>query len=112
MSKLAVEVGNFRPLRKNTLVGFCTVFIPGLNLKIIDVSIHEKARSRWIALPARPHVTKDGGVRRDDRTGKIIYTPVLEICDRRTYDAFGAKVLAALLESFPNAFDAEREDAA
>jgi hypothetical protein len=106
--KLEVEVGNFRALRANTLVGFCTVYIPWLHLKIIDVSIHQKDRSRWVALPARPHVNKDGNARRDERTNKIIYSPVLEFCDRATRDAFGLKVIEALLKAFPHAFDEQR----
>lgn len=103
--KLEVDVENFRPLRANTLFGFVTVYIPALHLRIIDVPVHQKDRSRWVALPARPHVDKHGNARRDDRTNKIVYSPVLELCDRATRDAFSLKVLAALLEKFPNAFD-------
>ena len=92
-TKLSVEVENFRPLRSNTLVGFCTVFIPGLHLKIIDCSVHQKDRSRWIALPAKAQINKDGTVRRDQR-GKILYAAVLEF-DRPTREAFGSRVLEA-----------------
>jgi hypothetical protein len=39
--------------------------------------------TRWISLPAKLQITKDGSVRRDDRN-KIVYSTVIEFTDRAT----------------------------
>ncbi len=109
--KLSVEVENFRPQRSHTLFGFVTVFIPELHLRIIDCPGHEKNGKRWISLPAKPQVTRDGSVRRDDR-GKTAYSLVIEFTDRATRDAFSERVIAALLLKFPAAFDDSGDNAA
>jgi hypothetical protein len=75
--KLTVQVESFKPMRSNTLV-----------------------------MPGKAQITRDGAVRRDDR-GKTLYTPTLEFTDKSTRDAFSARVIAALLEFAPTAFDAE-----
>ena len=102
--KLSVEIENFRPQRSNTLVGFATILISELHLRIFDVAVHEKNDSRWVGLPAKPWIDRDGTVKRGDN-GKIIYAPVLEFTDRATRDAFSERVIAALLIGFPKAFD-------
>lgn len=104
--KLAVEIDSFRPLRSNTLIGFACILIPKLHLRIYDIAIHQKDGKRWIGLPARPQVAKDGTVRRDE-SGKIAYVRTLEFADRPTADAFAARLIAALLEHSPAAFDEE-----
>jgi hypothetical protein len=105
-NKLSVQVEAFTARRSNTLVGFCTVIVPELHLRISDLSIHEKNQSRWIGLPSKPWVDRDGVVKRGDN-GKIIYIPVVEFTDRATREAFSDRVVAALLEFAPSAFDDE-----
>jgi hypothetical protein len=104
--KLSVEVEAFTPRRSNTLVGFCTVVVPELHLRVFDCPVHEKNGKRWISLPAKPLVDRDGVVKRGDN-GKIIYIPVLEFTDRPTREAFSDRVIATLLEFAPAAFDHE-----
>jgi len=104
--KLSVEVEAFAPRRSNTLVGFCTVVVPELHLRILDLTVHEKNTSRWVGLPSKPWVDRDGVVKRGDN-GKIIYIPVLEFTDRPTREAFSDRVIATLLEFAPAAFDHE-----
>ena len=105
--KHTVEVENFRPHRSGTLYGFVTVFIPQLHLRIHELTVHEKNGQRWVGLPARPQLTKDGSVRRDDQTGKTLYANILEITDRATRDAFSERTIASLVAAFPEAFDDE-----
>jgi hypothetical protein len=105
-TKFSIIVEAFKPLRSNTLFGFVTITIPELHLRICDCAAHEKNGKRWIGLPAKPQITRDGTVRRDDR-GKVAYTPMMEFIDKQTRDAFGARVVAALLEFAPSAFDEE-----
>jgi hypothetical protein len=106
MAKLTVEIESFTPRHSNTLFGFATIVIPEMRLRVHDVSIHDKGGSRWAGLPAKPQIDRDGTVRKDDR-GKTLYTPVLEFTDKATRDAFSAKVIAALLEFAPAAFESE-----
>jgi hypothetical protein len=96
--KLSVTVVNFRPLTKNTLRGFATIRLPALRLEVRDIAVHEKAGSRWVQLPARPQLDRDGVPIRDTTSGKI---------DRQTRDAFSRAVIEALLEHAPHAFEKE-----
>jgi len=105
--KCTVEVENFRPHRSNTLYGFVDILIPELHLRIHELTVHEKNGQRWIGMPARPQLAKNGGVRRDDQTGKVLYANILEITDRATRDAFSERTIAALLAGFPEAFNDE-----
>jgi hypothetical protein len=106
MTKLTVQVESFTPRRSNTLVGFCTVVIPELHLRILDLTVHEKNTSRWVGLPSKPWVDRNGVVKRGEN-GKIIYVPVLEFTDRATREAFSDRVVAALMKFAPSAFDDE-----
>jgi hypothetical protein len=67
MGKLTVRVENFKPLRSNTLFGFATIVLPELHLRILDAAVHESHDKRWIGLPAKPQIDREGAVRRDDR---------------------------------------------
>jgi hypothetical protein len=106
MSKLSVIVEDFTPRHSNTLRGFVTITIPELHLRVCDLTAHEKNGARWVGLPAKPQIGRDGTVRKGDN-GKTLYTPVLEFTDKETRDAFSNKVIAALLEFAPAAFEDE-----
>jgi hypothetical protein len=102
--KLTVKVELFKPLRSNTLFGFADIVIPEMRLRILDATVHESHGKRWVGLPAKLQITRDRSVRLDQR-GKVVYSPVLEFTDRATRDAFSARVIDALLEDFPGAFE-------
>jgi hypothetical protein len=104
--KLTVRVEAFTPRVANTLRGFATIAIPELHLRIHDLSVHEKGESRWCGLPAKPQIGRDGVVRKGE-DGKTAYSPILEFTDKATRDAFSARVIAALLEFAPAAFEEE-----
>jgi hypothetical protein len=105
-AKLTVQVESFTPRRSNTLRGFVSVTVPELRLKIFDLTVHEKNAARWIGMPGRAQITRDGRLRKDEN-GKTLYTPTLEFTDRATRDAFSARVIQSLLEFAPAAFDDE-----
>jgi hypothetical protein len=94
---------NFRPLRKNTLLGFAEVHIRELDMTMKDIAIHEKNGSRWAAPPARPQFSKDGAVIRDD-AGKIAYSPIIEFPSRASRDRFSQQVIDAVLVRAPGVF--------
>jgi hypothetical protein len=107
MSKLTLICSDWRPLKKNTLLGFARIHIGELDLTIHDVAVHEKADRRWAALPARPWL-KDGSVVTDD-AGKVQYSPLLEFGRREVRDAFSNAVIRAVGERFPEALEREGE---
>jgi hypothetical protein len=104
--KLSVQVENFKPLRSNSLYGFADVLIPEIRLRIKEASVHQSHGRRWIGLPAKPQIDREGRVRHDER-GKAAYVNILQFTDRDTGDAFSDRAIEALLEAFPRAFDEE-----
>ena len=104
MPKLNVVVTHFRPLHRNTLRGFCNVYIVEPHLVVRDVAVHQYASGgSWVVLPARPIV--DNGVLRLTDAGKIEYAPVLSFDSRAVGEAFSKATIAALLRFKPDAFD-------
>src|SRR5262245_13553045 len=101
--KYSVVVDSFEPRISNTLRGFCTVVIPELHLRIVDCTVHEKNESRWIGLPAKAQIGRDGLVRKDER-GKMLYVPAIEFTDKLTREAFSRRVIDALIMRYPGAF--------
>lgn len=74
-----------------------------LRLHISECPVHESHGRRWVALPAKPQLTREGCARRDER-GRIAYASILRWRDRQTSDAFSVRVIEALLERWPDAF--------
>jgi hypothetical protein len=105
--KFNIMVTDFRALHRNTLRGFATIRIAEMRLEIRDVAIHARDDARWIQLPARPQLDRNGAPIRDATTGKIAYSTILEFFDRPTRDAFQHAVIAALLDRYPRAFTIE-----
>jgi hypothetical protein len=97
--KHSIDCLDFKPRRKNTLIGFADIFIRELRLVIHDVALHEKHGARWAALPSRPWI-KDGALVTDE-TGKVQYSPILEFDGRETRDAFSVAVWRAVLARHP-----------
>jgi hypothetical protein len=103
--KFDITCTDFKPLHRNTLRGFAQISIVELRLRIRDVAIHEKGESRWAQLPAKAQL-KDGNLVKND-VGKVQYFPILEFESRAVADAFSARVINALLQFSPQAFDVE-----
>jgi hypothetical protein len=100
---MKITCREFRPLRRNTLLGFAEVTIAEFDLTIKEVAIHEKNGSRWAAPPAKPQ-SRDGAVVKDATTGKVVYTPIVELGSREARDRFSAAVIAAVLARNRDAF--------
>jgi len=106
MSKMTIKCTSFRPFKRNTLFGFAEIVISELGLKLKDVALHEKANSRWAALPAKPQI-KDGSLVKN-ADGKLEYFSIADFTSREIRDAFSAAVVRAVLEHSPTAFDDEQ----
>ena len=105
MSKHTLIVTNFRRFRRGTLFGWASVYISELRLTACDVAVHRHASgAHWVALPARPVVSRDGVVSRTS-DGRIQYAQLLRFDSREVSEAFSKAVVAALLRFNPNAFD-------
>ena len=101
MTKLTITCESWKPLRRHSLLGFASITIGELELKIHDVAVHQKADRMWAALPARPWVQNGAVVVGDD--GKVQYSPILEFSRREVRDAFSNAVIRAVTERFPAA---------
>jgi hypothetical protein len=103
MTKLSISCESWKPMQRNTLQGFATIFIGEIELKITDVAIHAKGDRRWAQLPARPWVKNGALVTGDD--GKVQYSPVIEFARREVADAFSRAVVDAILKVDPHALE-------
>src|SRR6516164_3949771 len=92
---MTVIASNWRPVQKNTLQGFCTLTIEPGGIVLHECSLHEKAGKRWIGLPGKPQLDRDGQQRKDPTTGKTLYTPIVEIA-KATRERFQAAALEAI----------------
>jgi hypothetical protein len=103
---MAIICEKWTPRRTNTLRGFADVLLTQTYLRIRDVAVHEKDGRRWVSLPARPMIDRDGAVLRDEQ-GKTRYAPILEFTDREASDEFSRACIAAVLAQFPGALDGD-----
>jgi hypothetical protein len=92
------------PRRSNTLHGFADVLLEQTHLRIYDCAVHEKNGRRWVGLPARPMIDREGMALRDE-DGKTRYTRILEVDTREAGDEFSKNVVAAVLAHSPGAFE-------
>lgn len=101
--KITLKCTAFRPLRKNTLVGFAEIYVAAMKMTIVDIGIHAKGESKWVQLPARPQL-RDGMLVRDDQ-GKGQYVALMQFDNSGTRNAFSQATVAAVLAFAPDAFD-------
>ena len=94
---------DWKPIRKNTLVGFCKVLL-GRSLMISDVTISTIRGRSWASLPSKP-IIRDGQHALDPRTGKPAWAPLLELASDTARNRFSDGVIRALLEAHPTALD-------
>jgi len=99
-TKPMIEVTDWKPLVKKTLRGFCTVKFP-MGLIIREVMVHEKQGRKWVNLPAKPQLNRDGALNYKD--GKLQYAAILEWKDKETRDRFSNTVIRIIEEKHPDA---------
>jgi hypothetical protein len=76
----------FRPLVKNTLLGFAVLTLPAVGLRIKDCGFHHKGEAEWVSLPARPY-TKDG---------QTTYAAIFDYTSPEAKAGFQAAAVAAI----------------
>ena len=92
---LQVTLIDWRPLRRNSLLGFASVQAGALIIR--DITLHTTYGKYWAGLPAKPRLASGGDVMKDER-GKILYTPIMEWANKQTADRFSDAVIAAVRE--------------
>jgi hypothetical protein len=95
MARLTVTCAGWRPLQRNTLLGFATVRIAEMRMTVADVAVHEKNGSRWAQLPSKPMISKGRDLVTDDN-GKIKYAPIFSFDSKEVERAFSAAVVKAV----------------
>ena len=93
-----IRASDWRPMSRNTLQGFVTLTLDPSGIVLRDCTLHQKEGRDWIGLPGRAQIDRDGQVRKDPTTGKVLYAPVVEIPDRDARERFQQAALAAVLE--------------
>jgi hypothetical protein len=95
------QILDWRPMRKNSLLGFAKVEMPS-GLVISDVTILTSDRGFWASPPSKPMIDREGVAMRDDK-GKLRYSPIIEFASREIRDRWSAAVIEALDQSHPEA---------
>jgi hypothetical protein len=98
-----IRVTDWRPLRKNSLLGFARIEFPS-GMIISDVTILNGERGPWASPPSKPQIDRDGSVVRD-QNGKIRYSPFIEFTSREVRNRWSATVIEALRVVHPEAFE-------
>jgi hypothetical protein len=99
---LPVIITDWRPLPKNTLLGFCSMRLPS-GIQIADCSVHQKNGKFWVSPPGKPQLDRDGIALRDAVTGRIKYLPIITFETKAFADRFSAQIIEALRRAFPEA---------
>ncbi len=84
---MTVEIIKYKPLGKNTLVGYVDIFIPKSGMEIYGCSYHRKGQQEWISFPSKEYTDKEGQKK---------YAPYVRFRERNHQDAFGREVIAAI----------------
>ena len=85
---MPIKVVKFQEYRKNTLMGFFDVQLDNVGLEIRGCTVHQKGKSRWVGLPAKPYEDEDGTKKwsriidfYDEGRGKQFQKAVLQALD-------------------------------
>lgn len=100
-----IVASDWKAVAKGTLQGFCTLTLSPSGLVLRDCTLHRNLDgSRWIGLPGRPQMTPEGTQRRDPTTGKLAWTPAVEIrgtAERRRFTEAALAAIDLLLAGAP-----------
>lgn len=102
---LPVEIIEWRPVRKNSLLGFVTVRL-GKNLLFHDAPLMRSGGRQWVAMPSKPRLNRDGTPLLG-QNGKPLWQPIVSWGDKEAADRFSQSVLDALILQHPEALDGD-----
>jgi hypothetical protein len=93
--KLTVDCAAFKPVTSGSLIGFASVRVRELRMVLHDVGLHRRDAKKWVSLPSKPMIGRDGVALRGE-DGKVKYQPLVEIDDKATRDGFSTQVWLAV----------------
>lgn len=100
-----ISILAFKPMSgSGSLRGFVDVHIPAWRLRLFGCPVHESHGRRWVGLPSRPQIDRDGVAVRDEEKGKVRYFPVIGFDDVEVLHRFSDATVAALEIYNPDAF--------
>ena len=91
-----IRASDWRPLARNSLLGFVTLSLEPSGIVLHDCTFHSKDGREWVGLPGKPQVGKDGQLRKDQATGKVLYAAVIEIPDKEKHTQFQKAAVSAV----------------
>lgn len=92
---------DWRPLRKNTLVGFAKVqFTSGLIVG--EIAVHQNGSRVWAAPPARPMLDNNATIL--DERGRPRYQQIVDFANHGVRASWSRQVIRALIEVHPDLF--------
>jgi hypothetical protein len=100
----AIRITNWRPARRGALLGYCRAEFPSGAI-ICEISILTSPHGLWAAPPAKPRISPDGSVKRDER-GKASYVTLIDFTSLELKHRWSSSIIAAMREAYPN-FDEE-----
>jgi hypothetical protein len=104
---MGIVIEQFRPVAKNTLVGFIDIRMTNIRLIVRDLALHRFGERWWVSMPGKPMVERDGTPIINARTGRQDYFAFLRFDTRTAHADFERQVLAAMRERHPEVFAEE-----
>jgi hypothetical protein len=98
-----VIIAEFRPFKRNTLVGFVNFEMPS-GVIYRDWTVNRSEGSAWVAPPSKSLVAKDGTPLLG-KNNKQIWRRLVDFKDKETERLFSRAVIAALKSAHPEVFD-------
>ena len=96
-----VQIRDWRPMRKGSLLGFAKVELPS-GMILNDVTVLYGDRGAWASPPSKPMIDRDG-IAMKDANGKLKYTPIIEFASKEIRERFSNAVVEALRAAHPEA---------
>ncbi len=95
-----MRITEFRPLQRNSLLGFATVEMPS-GMILHDCGVYQKEGNVWASPPSKPMIGRDGA-KVTDRDGRAVYKPIIEFTTKDVRDKWSTAVIDALRQSHPD----------
>jgi hypothetical protein len=102
-ARVGLALVEFKPLRRNTLVGFATVELKPFGARLQDCPINMTADgTAWASPPGRPRLDRDRNVVREN--GKPLYDPTVLFACKADRDRFSSAIVELVRRQHPEAF--------
>lgn len=101
MTAQPVVIEEFKPMQRNSLLGFARVRMPS-GMIFHDTTINLTAGRYWASPASKPAITREGTHLKKD--GKAVYTPIVSFSSKELRDKFSDAVIEAMQRAHPEVF--------